>query len=402
MSYQEPQNTGGSAATVQTTAPNFKTEEGIRSSILAALHFAFGPVDASTFRQRLETLSDFAAKYTKSPLTTETARYQSLLIYLSLIFLAIQLFGPNAISVITPFSRTELHDAVFMALFSALIIAVALIFAMKVFVDYTVAGFTITSETFAALEVANSIPTLEANKTRVDNHYVVSLLNIIGQTHRTYEETVKGATGYRVFPSGLIKIPEDFFKVNFEELGKGQALSSFLEDRKEFISEVKRHLEEDLSNCTRGVKSIKKLGVRNWQRRKEIKTVYSTTLEKWVSAGKQIGKQFLFLSQEEVYRKRTDAIRDVLRRARIADRIIKTCEVTLPIAFALLVLGCYWFLHLKSQQLNHERLLVPLKVAVAFDQSPISVVLTSLGTRPLNSDSLCSSFRMIMRCMDAV
>ena len=87
---------------------NFTNADSIKSSIVAALPLAFGKSeldDSSSFQERFASVSDFAAKVAKSPLSSETVRYQSLLLYLSLIFAAIRFFGLSAIE-FKPFKTT--------------------------------------------------------------------------------------------------------------------------------------------------------------------------------------------------------------------------------------------------------------------------------------------------------
>jgi hypothetical protein len=98
-----------------------------------------------------------------------------MLIYLSLLFGAAQMFGVNFVN-FSPASAL-LYNTFFMGLFTLLIITIAIIFSLKVFTDYTVSGFSIMRESLAVDEIASLQPTLDIIKADIDNYHLVSILN---------------------------------------------------------------------------------------------------------------------------------------------------------------------------------------------------------------------------------
>jgi len=120
-------------------SPNFANAEIIKSSIIVALPFAFAKSDSGdslSFQETFGRLSDFAAKFSKSPLNTETTRYQSHLLYLSLLLAGTRLFGADAIK-FEPFTKEFVASSTFMLIISILMVSIAAIFVIKSYLDYT-------------------------------------------------------------------------------------------------------------------------------------------------------------------------------------------------------------------------------------------------------------------------
>jgi hypothetical protein len=286
----------------------FSNAHEIKARLVAALPFAFPTSDAeeaSKFRERYVSVSEFAAKAAKSPLSSETGRYQSLLIYLSLLFGGIRFFGASNVP---PFSKHLVQSTSFMIAISVLIVAVAGIFITKVFVEYTTTAMGLSKDMFNTQDF-NEYATKVIITTRIDKYYWLTIFNAIGDKDTAYS----GNRRQPMFTLPSIK-PE---QIDVGELAKDPELAVLIKSREEFLKQVLAALD----NASR------------------------ITIQEWMDARVDLSSESLHLIPHLA---KTMQIYRVLDRMHVITRITMILEIILPLVFASVVLAACWFSELRS------------------------------------------------------
>src|ERR1700722_10568087 len=118
------------------------TEAEIKQSIRNDLAILFGesePTDLRVFREKYNRLVEYATAVSAPFLGPETIRYQSMLLYVSVLFLSISLFKLGGIKV---FDTVLSVDHKLLVAYEVFIGMVIVIFLVKAYVDYLRARFT--------------------------------------------------------------------------------------------------------------------------------------------------------------------------------------------------------------------------------------------------------------------
>lgn len=137
----------------------------IEQSIRNGLPILFGEaetVDSSLYLAKRKAATEYAIAATGPFLTSETIRYQSILLYVSLVYITVSLFkvgtfklGDAMISV----------DHRFSILYGCFILAMAAIFVTKSYVDYSRVQFTREKDDHAFAELSELISLGNLRKT---------------------------------------------------------------------------------------------------------------------------------------------------------------------------------------------------------------------------------------------
>jgi hypothetical protein len=349
----------------ESSPANFSNPENIKSSVLAALPFAFansGSDDASSFRERYVSFSDFVAKATKSPLSSETGRYQSLLLYLSLLFAGVCFLGPQIIK-FDPFKEKAdfVGSTTFMLLMSVLIVAVGTIFVLKALIEYKTNELSLIKDSVSSPQLTAFIR-LCLTKTIIDRYNWLCIFDEIGATYKLYSDTT----------ADVLRVPKDFthiplkheYIVDLDELAKVPELANVIAARREFVNKALSALQKDRSNFEDLIKPI----IGKYEKTEnsepnddtltllssktdfhdmgEIENSFSTTLGKWFDARGDLSLNELHISKEDPLTKMEKDVVNLVKRSKLIRRTTLCLEIIFPLAFAIIVLGASWFFKL--------------------------------------------------------
>jgi hypothetical protein len=151
----------------------------IEKSIREQFPIAFGEtavVDAEVYRVKRNALVDYALAVTGPFLSAETVRYQSILLYVSLIFIALHLFKAVSFKL---GEVTIVVDRGFLLLYALFIAVIAAAFLIKAYVDFQRNRFTRAKNAEAIVDMQMVILTGQT-KLNIETHFYLQTFDDIG------------------------------------------------------------------------------------------------------------------------------------------------------------------------------------------------------------------------------
>lgn len=320
--------------------PQAEIEQSIRDN----LPIFFGTaeaVDQGVFLEKYNELADHAAVVSEPFLRAETVRYQSILLYVSLLFLSVSIFrvknlriSENALSV----------DSKFLAIYTVFIATIALIFALKSYVDYQRSRF-VRSRTDHLIHQVRDITMSGVLTKRIQQYFWQELFDVIGRTwDKTYEDALAKAQDrpplseqiatQSLTLDPLRDVPELATEIALQEEHLATMVAELAQDEMCF-----RNTVEALLRAARARPPYEAPPPRS----EHIRLAFDQCLSNWFEARNALALSLLkrdwTTSQEE---RQMDAILDVVRRISNIRRIYGALEVLAPVAFAFLAILYVW------------------------------------------------------------
>lgn len=320
-----------------------KTKAEIQELIRNNLPIVFGKtesVESDAFRKKYEAMIDYATAVSGPFLGTETIRYQSMLLYVSLLFLSVSLFrianikiGESAIAV----------DRKLLVIYAIFIGVVALVFLTKAHMDYRRASFV--REKGQAYTELRELMVIGLLRSRIQECFWLETFDTIGRSYKRYDDAV-GATlhkhpDFKHISIQVINLDRTELNKNADtkaEITKQDASLAVL--AAELADDEKRFQEE--ADTALSIARAQPADPFNgsWEEASEkIHAAYAEHLRKWLGARNELVSEHLDLALEGMKKNlelnRLEAMRAILKRVWTIRRIYAALEIFAPVAFAI-------------------------------------------------------------------
>jgi hypothetical protein len=324
-------------------ATTVDTKERIEQSIRANCPIIFGDsdaVDTKAFKQKYDDLVDSAVTASAPFLGAETVRYQSMLLYFSLLLLAVSLFqigqvkiGESVVSV----------DRRLLVIYTLFIGAIILTFLTKVYVDYQRARFLLHKNDQVSLELREMV-SVGVLKKRIQYHFWLEIFDAIGRAYQTYDDALSAALGTA---SEFKPIPMQMVPLDRVSLSKSPELKEEIENLNSYLAVLGAELTRDENRvreeADRIVSTMRSqlkddpVGLYTHQACEAIRAVNGQTLQIWLDARNHLTDQVLdgVVRNDPPELIQLNAMLAVLKRRLKTRRIYTGLEVVTPVAFAI-------------------------------------------------------------------
>jgi hypothetical protein len=320
------------------------TQAEIEQSITKHLAILFGgndSVESQAFIQKYNALVQYVANVSAPFLGPETVRYQSMLLYFSLIFLVLNLFRVGKIKLSEILFTVDKRFLIFYGIFMG---AITVIFLSKAYVDYQRARLVRSQNVEASAEVRELI-TIAMLRKHIQQFFWLEIFDAIGQSYKAYSDAASSAIGsdqnfepikmqaFTIDRAALTKIPETEAELKAQESYLKKLISQLNGDEMLFRKEVEPILVE-----ARTKQNDPRYAFDVPSPYDKIKAVYERTLGKWMEARNHLTDVHLdFVLKQGANAPenlKLEAVMQVLRRMVTIRRIYASLEVFVPIAFA--------------------------------------------------------------------
>jgi hypothetical protein len=320
------------------------TQAEIERSITSNLSLIFGEsetVDYSAFRQKYNALVDYAAAVTAPFLGPETIRYQSMLLYLSALFISISLFripglkiGDSVVSV----------DRKLLVVYAIFILTVIAIFLIKAYVDYQRAHFVRAKNEEVQLEL-RELMSVGLLRKHIQEYFWLEIFDTIGRSYKIYDDTARASLNrpseftptsmqsLRIDRASLSKIPETKAEVERLDAYLTGLVAELAEDEKRFREASELILSSAQSQSDDPILSF-------FDRPYEkIRAAFDQYLAKWFNARSVLTDKHGDLVMETMAKNpenaRLEAMAHVLERIGNIRRVYAALEIVAPVLFAI-------------------------------------------------------------------
>jgi hypothetical protein len=325
-----------------------RTKEQIGQLIRNHLPMVFGDQDSvnrDKFREKYDALVDYAASVSAPFLGAETVRYQSMLLYVSLLFLSISLFRIGKVKIGEALISV---DRKLLVIYVVFIAAIALIFLVKAYVDYQRARFVRERNDDASSELRNLITVGLARK-HIQEYFWLEIYDAIGRCYGLYDDAARAALNQ---PPEFKHISMQAFNVDRAALGKNPETKAELDRQDAHLAALIQELGEDENRFREQAETIlaaaraqpeDPLRIRTHRPVEELRAAYNQTLGKWIDARNRLNDQHLDFALERMGRApevvRLEAMVGVLKRIRTIRQIYAVLEIGAPVAFAIFAIA---------------------------------------------------------------
>jgi hypothetical protein len=321
------------------------TQAEIEQSITEHLAIIFGgkdSVERQAFIQKYNALVGYVANVSAPFLGPETVRYQSMLLYFSLIFLMLNLFRVGQIKLSEILFAVDKRFLIFYGIFMG---AITVIFLSKAYVDYQRARLVRSQNVEASTEVRELI-TIALLRKHIQQYFWMEIFDAIGQSYKAYSDAASSAIGsdekfehknmqaFTIDRASLTKLPETEAELKAQERYLKELISRLNDDEMLFRKEVEPILVE-----ARTKQKDPRYAFEVPSPYDKVTAVYERTLGKWMEARNHLTDVNLdFVLKQGGHAPENlqlEAMIQVLRRMVKIRRIYASLEVFVPIAFAI-------------------------------------------------------------------
>jgi hypothetical protein len=320
------------------------TQAEIEQSITINLSLIFGEseaVDYSAFRQKYNALVDYAATVTAPFLGAETIRYQSMLLYLSALFISISLFriggvkiGDSVVSV----------DHKLLVVYAIFILTVIVIFLTKAYVDFQRARFVRAKNEEVQTEL-RELMSVGLLRKHIQEYFWLEIFDMIGRSYKVYDDTSRAALNrplefthtsmqaLTIDRTGLSKIPET--KADIERLDAYLIwlAAELAEDEKRFREAAELILSSAQSQSDDPILAFFDTPY------EKIHAAFNQYLAKWFKARNVLTDKHMDVVFETMSKNpenvRLEAMVHVLERIGNIRRVYAALEIVAPVLFAI-------------------------------------------------------------------
>ena len=328
------------------------TQEQIASAVRESLPYSFGraeTVDRGLYMKKHDALVAHATAVSKAPLSSETLRYQSMLLYTTLVFVGVYLFKVKELKVadyaITVDRRMLLVYSVFMA-------AVTAVFLLKAYVDIQRNKFVLSKSPRAYSELQELIQ-VGILKRRVQEYFWFELFDVIGAAYKTYDDALSQVLNKQPTfePLALNAI-----NVDVAALKKVPALTSEIGALEAKFADLSANLREDERQFSEKAKEIVRRS-QAWREDQdelrafnpaydELEAAYGQHLRGWFEARGELTSEHLGLAIKDIDNSpetlQLKAMLSVLKRAVRIRWLYAALEIVAPPAFAAGAIVTVW------------------------------------------------------------
>ena len=323
-----------------------QTKSEIEDAVRTALPIVFGKSDSvvvQDFRARFHALTDSASIASEPFLRAETVRYQSILIYWSLILLTLHFFEVGTFKIGE--SVVKVDQKLFVIL-SVFLFAVAAVFLVKAYVDYQRTIF-VRAKTVTAIDDLEYLITIGRAKRRIQDYFWNAIFNVIGRTYKTYADATATVLGEpTTFEHVEIPISLDLDKLSeVPELKvEIEAQTKSLASLKEALAADEERFKNRISTVTLD-RSTDDDPLYAPSRHKQfifVQTAFDQYLGHWFAARNALTSEQLKAAYEMADFERMTAMRSILERTSTIRKVYVLFEVAAPVAFAVLSSAYVW------------------------------------------------------------
>lgn len=328
------------------------TQAAIEQSIRRNLPILFGnrePADDDAFLKRFDSLAEYAATVSEPFLRSETTRYQSILLYVSLVFVSIGLFGIGQIT----FGETLLFvDRRLLFVYTVFIAAVAVIFLMKAYVDYQRANFS-RSKNFRAITEMREVLDVSSLRKNVQYYFWEEISNTIGRAYEPFHDAMSKSLDQA---PDVVPTSTNLFTMDLKELRKIPELTATIEANEKCLAELSDELAKDVAKFEEKAEIILKAReaaghddpyrVFSDSSFERINKAFDECLGSWFDLRNRLQDENLSVIFGEAtnssQQKRAKAVLRLLERIQRIRRLYVGLEVFAPVLFAAVAIFYVW------------------------------------------------------------
>ena len=328
------------------------TQGDIEASIRGALSIIFGKsesVDPQDFRSKFAGLVDFATNASEPILKPETLRYQSILIYWTLILLTLHYFRVGKFKIAD--AILDVDRRLFLV-YSIFLVAVAAIFLIKSYIDYQRSTFAREKHSTAVSEL-QLLMSIGRMKRMLQEHFWLEIFDAIGRTYETYSsamDEILERTESRKHMDMRVS------KLDLAKASEVPELKAEIETQQSYLSTMKAALEKDVTRLRQRVESMPQAkhetpdewpSFSSHDKFTAVRKAFDETLGRWFEARNNLTSEHLHLKIQEVGEspelRQLDAMLNVLTRTARIRRVYGALEVASPVLFAAFGIAFVWY-----------------------------------------------------------
>jgi hypothetical protein len=318
-----------------------RSKEDIKQSIRGNLPILFGKSGVAApkiVQEKFAALNDSVLAVLEPFLKPETIRYQSILIYSTLIFLSFSLlriekfkFGEGVVVV----------DQRLIHVYMAFMIGVAIIFIIKIYVDLGRARLARKKNLRVVDELTQWLRITISRKT-IQHYFWLQIFDQIGRAYRFYDDAVDQLVPNRI---GVKPTPVNVLSLEADKLRTIPELETEFTAQETHFGALTRELAEDENAVTQGTKTIlASLAQRPTDdatreaAAAQLGDLYARRLENWMKARNELvdevfSMHFVLPSETKEYQL-TREVEDTMNRMLRLLRVYTAVDIILPLVFA--------------------------------------------------------------------
>jgi hypothetical protein len=230
------------------------TREKIEDSVIANLPIWFAgdlEADKHTFQEVYNRFLDYASSASGAYLGTETVRYQSMLLYSSLLLATVQFFNFDQI---TLFEKKISVGPQALLIYTLFMWAIATIFIIKSIIDGTRVKFTEEKNLPALVELIKTT-NIALFKRQLQQYFAMNIFSTIEsaarERHSAFQAGGKASDSNTEGPKAEDPYVKMRFDINLRELSKFPDLATEISRLEAFVSDFKQALYNDIEECRR-------------------------------------------------------------------------------------------------------------------------------------------------------
>jgi hypothetical protein len=305
-------------------------------------------IDHNEYRREFSTFIDGAISISSPALSAETVRYQSILLYITLLFAAVHFLELKGLKI----ADLDIPVSVnFLKIYSAFIFVVALAFGAKAILDFNRWGLIRRKHT-DALKTLDGLVDIGEHRKDIEQHYFNQVCELIGDCYEPFSEATAKVLG----KENRVKNRLSFPSVDISKAQSFPELRPVIEAKENWLNDLKTELEVQVQEFNKECQPIL-LAHAEYNEKyntdplppkldnsfKLINLTFSKWLKPWFTArnnlidesSSKVFKNF-GSSEELLLREELSTIINKLERAKW---IYATVEVIFPILFAVITIG---------------------------------------------------------------
>jgi len=326
------------------------TQSHIEHLVRSKLPIAFGKsefFDPDSFENNLDPLVDYATKVSEPFLRPETIRYQSILLYVSFIFVSINLFSISKVKIGDSFVYADWKLLLFYKFFIA---TITILFILKSSVDYERAKFTRRKNIQAfpnAVELIND----SLIKRDIQNYFWLEIYDAIGHAYEPYSNAIAESINK---PLDFNYIRTNSYLLDIDTLRNIPEFALDIEANEKLVAELVTELEKDVGRFkerTKRILSERQAALNNHlmspydSSLNEIYNAFNQCLKSWFDARSNLEHESRLAQFNHIVNSPEalgfEKIKKIINRIMIIRHFYTAIEVIFPILFAVIVLVVY-------------------------------------------------------------
>ena len=320
------------------------TKAELEKSIRDNFSIIFGlseSVARDAFLLRYNAFLDSAAAVSASVLGPETIRYQSMLFYVSVLFVSVSLLRLGKIKV---FDNLISVDRRLLVIYAVFIGAIIVVFLIKAYVDYQRALFVRDRHQQVTTELRDLIA-VGLSKRHIQEYFWLELFDAIGRTYKVYDdagrEAANSAPEFRHTPSQVFILDRKALYKNIDTKAEITRQEIFLASLVTELTADETRLRDEAEIILSPARAQPEdpLTFFTDRRYEKIRAVFEQTLDKWFVVRNSLTDEHLDSVMENLrYSQETqqlDAMIHRMKRILKIRRVYAAIEVAAPVLFAI-------------------------------------------------------------------